>query len=277
MVIPLLEKQFFFESCVVSKIFLSFKITAAISFLKSVIFHFSYRSISLILSFHSLLKMNNPYQIIPSFSNFFFFLIFLLNLIENFLFFFSFFLNLYCSSILATSTFPMSSISSLKASLSSSFSSSSPRWKYDVFLSFRGEDTRTNFTDHLYVALKQKGIVTFRDEENLERGKSISPELLKAIKESRFAIVILSRNFASSTWCLDELTKIIECMKEMTKTVLPIFYDVDPSNVRKQTGTFVQAFFEHEERFKDDIEKVHTWRAALREVANLKGWHLLDR
>ena len=87
MVIPLLEKQFFFESCVVSKIFLSFKITAAISFLKSVIFHFSYRSISLILSFHSLLKMNNPYQIIPSFSNFFFFLIFLLNLIENFLFF----------------------------------------------------------------------------------------------------------------------------------------------------------------------------------------------
>ena len=171
----------------------------------------------------------------------------------------------------------MSSISSQKASLSSSFSSSTPRWKYDVFLSFRGEDTRTNFTDHLYVALKQKGIVTFRDEENLERGKSISPELLKAIKESRFAIVILSRNFASSTWCLDELTKIIECMKEMTKTVLPIFYDVDPSNVRKQTGTFVQAFFEHEERFKDNMEKVHTWRAALREVANLKGWHLLDR
>ena len=171
----------------------------------------------------------------------------------------------------------MSSISSQKTSSPSSFSSSIPRWKYDVFLSFRGEDTRTSFTDHLYVALKQRGIVTFRDEENLEIGKSISPELLKAIKESRFAIVILSRNFASSTWCLDELTKIIGCLKEMTTTVVPIFYDVDPSDVRKQTGTFVQAFFEHEERFKDNMEKVHTWRAALREVANLKGWHLLDR
>lgn len=171
----------------------------------------------------------------------------------------------------------MSSISSPKASLSSSFSSSTPQWKYDVFLSFRGEDTRTSFADHLYAALKQRGIVTFRDEENLEIGKSISPELLKAIKESRFAIVILSRNFASSTWCLDELTKIIGCLKEMTTTVLPIFYDVDPSDVRKQTGTFAQAFSKHEERFKDNIEKVQTWRVALEKVANLKGWHLLNR
>ena len=170
----------------------------------------------------------------------------------------------------------MSSISSQKASLSS-FSSSKPQWKYDVFLSFRGEDTRASFTDHLYVALKQRGIVTFRDEENLERGKSISPKLLKAIKESRFAIVILSRNFASSTWCLDELTKIIGCMKEKTTTVLPIFYDVDPSDVRKQTGTFAQAFSKHKESFKEDMEKVQTWRAALEDVANLKGWHLLDR
>ena len=166
----------------------------------------------------------------------------------------------------------MASISTQKAS-----SSSTPNWKYDVFLSFRGEDTRTSFTDHLYVALKQRGIVTFRDEENLEIGKSISPELLKAIKESRFAIVILSRNFASSTWCLDELTKIIGCLKETTTTVLPIFYDVDPSDVRKQTGTFAQAFSKHEEHFKDDMEKVQTWRVALETVANLKGWHLLDR
>uniref|UniRef100_A0A7N2R369 TIR domain-containing protein n=1 Tax=Quercus lobata TaxID=97700 RepID=A0A7N2R369_QUELO len=67
---------------------------------------------------------------------------------------------------------------------SSSVSSLTPRWKYDVFLSFRGEDTRNNFTDHLYAALQRKGIVTFRDEEGLEKGESISPALLKAIEES---------------------------------------------------------------------------------------------
>ena len=140
----------------------------------------------------------------------------------------------------------MTSMSTQKAS-----SSSTPPWKYDVFLSFRGEDTCNNFTDHLYKALNDKGIVTFRDEEKLERGKSISPELFKATEESRFAIVILSRNYASSTWCLDELVKIIECMKVMKTMVLPIFYGVDPSNVWKQTGTFARSFVEHKEHFKD--------------------------
>ena len=171
----------------------------------------------------------------------------------------------------------MASISTQEDSSSSSFPSSTPQWKYDVFLSFRVEDTRNGFTDHLYAVLIQKGIVTFRDEEKLERGKSISPELLKAIEESKFAIVIISRNYASSSWCLDELAKIVECMKEIGTTVWPIFYDVDPSNLRKQTGSFAQAFATHKERFKDDVEKVQTWRAILKEVANLKGWHLQDR
>ena len=163
------------------------------------------------------------------------------------------------------------------ASPLTSSSSSSRQWKYDVFLSFRGMDTRNNFTDHLYAALQRTGIFTFRDNEMLERGKSISPELLKAIEESRISIVILSKNYASSTWCLDELAKIIQCMEVMGMTVLPIFYDVNPSDVRKQMGTFAQAFAEHEERLKENTEEVKTWREALSEVANLSGWHSQDR
>ena len=168
-------------------------------------------------------------------------------------------------------------MSSQGASMSSPSSSSTPQWKYEVFLSFRGVDTRRGFTDHLYAALQRKGILTFRDDEELERGKSISPELLKAIEESRFAIVIFSRNYAFSTWCLVELAHIVKCMRERKLTIWPIFYDVDPSDVRKQTGTFGQAFNDHEKRFKDNIKTVEMWRAALREVANLSGWHLQDR
>ena len=159
----------------------------------------------------------------------------------------------------------------------STSSSSSHKWEYDVFLSFRGEDTRKNFTDHLYSTLKQKGVNTFRDDKNLERGEPISPKLLKAIEESLFAIVILSKNYASSTWCLDELVKIMECKKKMGQIVLPIFYDVDPFEVRKQTGAYAQAFEEHEKRFKENIGKVHTWRAILTKVANLSGFPLQDR
>ncbi|KAF3432455.1 hypothetical protein FNV43_RR27195 [Rhamnella rubrinervis] len=158
-----------------------------------------------------------------------------------------------------------------------SSSSVSPLCKYDVFLSFRGEDTRKSFTDHLYAAMERKGIVTFRDDERLERGKPISQEIFRAIEESRFSIVIFSRNFASSTWCLDEVAKIVECMKVMGQIVIPVFYHVDPSEVRKQEGSFGDAFIRHQQNFKENVGKVEKWRDAFAHVANVSGWDLRDR
>ncbi|KAH0780751.1 hypothetical protein KY290_000349 [Solanum tuberosum] len=164
------------------------------------------------------------------------------------------------------------------ASSSSSFASNSqysPRWKYDVFLSFRGEDTCKTFTSHLYQGLKNKGILTFQDDKRLEHGDSISEELLKAIKESQVALVVFSKNYATSRWCLNELVKIMECYKdENEKTVIPVFYDVDPSHVRYQSESYAEAFAKHELQFKDDVEgmqKVKRWRTALCEAADLKG------
>ena len=160
---------------------------------------------------------------------------------------------------------------------SSSFPSSSMLgWTYDVFLSFRG-DTRKNFTDHLYTALKQKGIFTYRDDEKLKRGTFIAPELLKVIEQSRFAIVILSKDYASSSWCLMELAKIVECIKKTGLIVLPVFHYMDPSDVRHQRETFADAFVKYEERFKDNMGDVYTWRDALTQVASIAGWDLRDK
>ncbi|XP_059428994.1 TMV resistance protein N-like [Corylus avellana] len=158
--------------------------------------------------------------------------------------------------------------------VSSSSSSTSPR-RYDVFLSFYGEDTRKSFTDHLYAALNQRGILVFRDDEKLERGKYVSEELLKGIQESMYAIFVISPNYASSRWCLIELSRILECMRG-TGRILPIFYHVDPSDVRNQTGTFAKAFGRHEKDPKVDNQMMQKWRAALREVGNISGWHLHD-
>ncbi|KAF3432363.1 hypothetical protein FNV43_RR27103 [Rhamnella rubrinervis] len=149
--------------------------------------------------------------------------------------------------------------------------------KYEVFLSFRGEDTRKQFTDHLYYALNQKGIYTFRDDEQLKRGKPISPELLKAIEESIFAVVILSKNYASSSWCLEELSKIVECNKGQGLTIIPVFYHVEPTEVRKQIGNYGEAFAKHQQVFKGDMEKVKRWREALTEVASISGWDIKER
>ncbi|XP_052195826.1 TMV resistance protein N-like isoform X2 [Diospyros lotus] len=146
--------------------------------------------------------------------------------------------------------------------------------KYDVFLSFRGEDTRNGFVDHLYSALHQKVIFTFKDDLKLERGESISPALLKAIEESKFAVVVFSKNYASSKWCLEELVKILECQKTRGLTILPVFYKVDPSDLRKQRGSVGEAFAKHEGDSSDEKEKqkVQRWRNVLIEAANISGW-----
>nr|XP_008351874.1 disease resistance protein RLM3-like [Malus domestica] len=154
-------------------------------------------------------------------------------------------------------------------------SSLPPSWRYDVFLSFRGEDTRTNFTDHLYKALVDKGINTFIDRE-LRRGEEISPTLLQVIEESRISLVIFSRTYASSSWCLDELVKILQCRESKQQIVLPVFYKVEPSHVRKQESSFGNAFTELVSKSGNNNEKVPVWKRALTEVANLSGHHVKE-
>lgn len=155
-----------------------------------------------------------------------------------------------------------------------SHASSSKIQKYDAFLSFRGVDIRKTFVSHLYNALVQRGINVFKDDERLETGKSISDELLKAIEESKFAIVIFSESYASSKWCLNELAHIIKCRKELDLTLIPIFFDVNPSDVSHQTQSFAESFSKHEEQYKDDMEKIHRWRDAFAVSGEIKGHHL---
>ncbi|XP_028949605.2 disease resistance protein RPV1-like isoform X3 [Malus domestica] len=156
-------------------------------------------------------------------------------------------------------------------------SSSSNRCTYDAFLSFRGADTRKGFTDHLYNALKLAGIHTFRDDDEIERGENIAQELQTAIQESQVSIIVFSKDYASSTWCLNELAIIMERKRTDGHMVIPVFYYVEPSDVRKQTGSFAESFTRHQEQFKDEIDKVEEWRRALRDVADLGGMVLKDR
>ncbi|XP_059302373.1 disease resistance protein Roq1-like isoform X10 [Lycium ferocissimum] len=150
--------------------------------------------------------------------------------------------------------------------------SSKTQWNH-VFLSFRGVDTRKTFTGHLYSRLCQVGINTFIDDEELRKGDVISTKLEKAIEESRVSIVVFSKNYASSSWCLEELVKILECREKLKQVVLPIFYDVDPSKVRRQTDCFGEALARHKQQ-SFGAQRMDKWKAALTEAANLSGWDL---
>jgi hypothetical protein len=123
--------------------------------------------------------------------------------------------------------------------------------------------------------LVQAGIHTFRDDDELHRGEEISPALSNAIRESEISLVVFSKNYASSSWCLDELVTILE-RRKMGQIVVPVFYDINASDVRKQTGSYADAFARHGERFNGETDRVIKWRGALTEAANLSGWSLQD-
>ncbi|MBA0870902.1 hypothetical protein Goshw_018516, partial [Gossypium schwendimanii] len=150
-------------------------------------------------------------------------------------------------------------------------SSSSTRLKHQVFLSFRGEDTRLNFTAHLLKALKDKGMNVFLDEETLEKGEQLSQELSRAIAASNLSIIVLSVDYASSKSCLAELSDIMHRKDTQGHIVLPIFYHVDPSHVRNLGGSFKTPFIHHE---SNRLHQVQRWKTAFAEVGKLKGWHI---
>ena len=145
--------------------------------------------------------------------------------------------------------------------------------RYHVFPSFHGPDVRRGFLSHLHNHFTSKGITTFKDQE-IERGQTIGPELVQAIRESRVSVVVLSKKYASSSWCLDELVEILRCKEDQGQIVMTIFYEIDPSDVRKQSGDFGKDFKKTCEGKTEEVKQ--RWIQALAHVATIAGEHLLN-
>ncbi|KAL3025831.1 hypothetical protein AAZX31_04G200400 [Glycine max] len=151
--------------------------------------------------------------------------------------------------------------------------SGSSSFTYDLFLSFRGSDTRQGFAANLYKALANRGIYTSIDDEELQSGEEITPTLLKAIEESRISMAVLSVNYASSSFCLDELATIFDCAE---RKALLVFYKVEPSHVRHRKVSYGEALAKKEERFKHNMDKLPKWKMPFYQAANLSGYHFKD-
>jgi len=144
-------------------------------------------------------------------------------------------------------------------------------YEYDVFLSFRGPDTRHDFTGNIWNALHNRGIRTFRDDLDIYKGNNIEKSLFEAIEKSKAAIVVLSPDYATSSFCLDELCHILKCTKGRGRFVWPIFYEVEPSNVRWLEESYGEAMAKHKASNWYSEEKLQEWENALNQLANLSG------
>ncbi|KAF8041393.1 hypothetical protein BT93_A0101 [Corymbia citriodora subsp. variegata] len=165
----------------------------------------------------------------------------------------------------------MDMIKSSEAETSGSVSSAID---YEAFLNFRGLDTRQGFTDCLYHEMLDANIRVFFDAGELHVGKEIGDELLMAIEKSKIYIPIFSKGYASSPWCLRELAHMVECKKSKPseKEIMPIFYDVEPCDVKLKSHLYVGALEEHEEKYGPQTRR--KWEDALKSVAQIKGWEL---
>lgn len=147
---------------------------------------------------------------------------------------------------------------------------------HDIYLSFHGPDLPRVFLNHLHDHFARKGMTTFKDQ-GIERGQTIGPEFVKAIRESRVSIVVLSANYASTSWCLDELVEIFKCNEASSgqMTVMPIFYKIGPSIVRTLYGTFGRDFIEG--TCQGETEEVkERWIKALAHIGSLRGEYSLN-
>lgn len=141
---------------------------------------------------------------------------------------------------------------------------------YDVFLSFRGPDTRGEFCDFLYNIMRDSGIKAYRDDDELSPGQKIET-ILQAIDKSRICMPVFSKNFASSSWCLRE----VERMVEMKREIIPIFYHVTSNDVKLKTSLYTDQLKKLKEEHPED--QILLWEAALRETVKSKGRTLKDQ
>ncbi|KAI4311886.1 hypothetical protein MLD38_036748 [Melastoma candidum] len=128
------------------------------------------------------------------------------------------------------------------------------------------------------------------DADIIHRGKVIGGEIERVIRGSRVYAVVLSRNYASSEWCLRELDMMVEmgtlssewCLRELDmmvdlcggsnvggKIILPIFYGVDLQDVKLRTEQYREALDTHIDRRGQDVVK--KWEEALKTVGGMSG------
>eukprot|EP00253_Pinus_taeda_P036398 PITA_36398 len=168
----------------------------------------------------------------------------------------------------------MAQLATASASASSSTSASTSYPHYDVFINHRGCDVKETIALDLYKRLSSCGLQVFLDKPKMEPGLNISFQINAAIQRASVHIAIFSPNYADSKWCLDELVNMVNS----GATIIPIFYKVKPSVVRK-TGTdrneaYARALRKHEQKKDCASDIIQNWRHALHRVADISGFEL---
>ena len=142
---------------------------------------------------------------------------------------------------------------------------------YDVVINFNGEDIQRKFVSHLDSALSAVGFTTFLHHPNALNPIHTQQPILN---HSRVAIVVFTSAYSESEWCLHQLQQIIKWHQTYCRHVLPVYYEIQPSDVRLQMGDFGKAFKATAQQTLSGQQLEHAisrWSHALTKAANFFG------
>ncbi|MBU0655287.1 MAG: toll/interleukin-1 receptor domain-containing protein, partial [Gammaproteobacteria bacterium] len=102
--------------------------------------------------------------------------------------------------------------------------------KWDVFISHASED-KEQVARPLADVLKGMGFSVWLDENELTVGDSLVDKINNGISNSRYGIVILSKNFFAKDWPQKELNALVSIETKQDKVILPIWHNLSKKDI----------------------------------------------
>lgn len=106
--------------------------------------------------------------------------------------------------------------------------------KWDVFISHATED-KDDFVRPLAKALRDSGVSVWFDEFSLKLGDSLRASIDFGLANSRYGVVVLSKNFFAKHWPVQELNGLSARESEGKTVILPIWHKINATEVREQS------------------------------------------
>lgn len=101
---------------------------------------------------------------------------------------------------------------------------------YDLFISHASED-KDNFVRPLALLLQRLSVSVWYDEFSLTIGDSLSKSIDKGLIDSKFGLVVLSKDFMSKKWPDYELRSLLSKELAFGKVILPVWHGISQDDL----------------------------------------------
>ncbi|CAH8312678.1 unnamed protein product [Eruca vesicaria subsp. sativa] len=139
-----------------------------------------------------------------------------------------------------------------------------------LFVNFWGNELSNGFVSHVVKALEDAGVNVFKDSNELKVRDTET--IIKKIDNSKIALVIFSDRFSESEWCLNEVVRMANRVKDSKLRVIPVFYRVSTYDVKNFKGKFGSAFEETVQKQSAEVKHVaELWMGSVKSVSSKPG------